>query len=719
MNAAAITTAAVSSVRVDAPPRMPPLREELILHPGPRAPGGAPTWTLQDPSSNRFFRIGWAELEMLARWDRGTPDAIAAAVSAETTLRVSPGQVEGFARFLWTQGLLQAFGDGALGRLKAHAAAAKPPFLTWLLHTYLSFRIPLVRPDRFLRATMPLVALLYTRLFLALTVLAALVGGALVLRQWDAFLGTFPHFFTLEGAALAGLVLGGAKLAHELGHAYTARRFGCRVPSMGIVFLVLWPVPYTDVTDAWRLVSRRQRLAIGAAGMAAELVLAAYATLVWSFLPDGPLRSVAFLLAGSTWLLTLAVNLNPLMRFDGYFLLSDWLDVPNLQDRAFALARWRLRETLFGLGEAPPEALPAHKRRVMLAYAYATWLYRFFLFLGIALLVYHLFFKLLGLFLMMVEIGWFILRPIQKELKAWAERRARFRPNRRLAVTVAAALTAVGLLLVPWRGTVNAPAVLRAEQQASIFVPKGARLVEVGAVSGGAVEAGQPLFRFDSPDLAHDRAQAERKAEVARWRTEVQSLDRSLLERTQAGWRELEAAQAEARGLAEEEAKLTVTAPFAGVVQDVADPLSPGEWLPEGMKLATVVSPRSPLIEAYVAEEDLARVPTGASGAFLADAGEDRWIPARVVAIAATSSRTLPEPAVASVYGGTVPTRITRGDVLVPESPVYRVLLRPEEGAATPARITRGMVRMDGAAESMVARLWRIAVGVVLRESGW
>nr|WP_246500503.1 HlyD family secretion protein [Azospirillum rugosum] len=319
----------------------------------------------------------------------------------------------------------------------------------------------------------------------------------------------------------------------------------------------------------------------------------------------------------------------------------------------------------------------------------------------------------------MVEIGWFILRPIQKELKAWAERRARFRPNRRLAVTVAAALTAVGLLLVPWRGTVSAPAVLRAEQQASIFVPKGARLVEVGAVSGGAVEAGRVLFRFDSPDLAHDRAQAERKAEVARWRTEVQSLDRTLLERTQAGWRELEAAQAEARGLAEEEAKLTVTAPFAGVVQDVADPLSPGEWLPEGMKLATVVSPQAPLIEAYVAEEDLARVPVGAPGAFLADAGEDRWIPARVVAIAATSSRTLPEPAVASVYGGAVPTRITRGEVLVPETPVYRILLRPEGVAVTPGRVTRGMVRMDGAAESVVARLWRIAVGVVLRESGW
>ncbi|WP_448208322.1 HlyD family efflux transporter periplasmic adaptor subunit [Azospirillum sp. sgz302134] len=712
-----MSTAASAAASVEL--RLPPLREELSLHPGPRAPGGAPTWTLHDPSGNRFFRIGWAELEMLARWHLGTTDAIAAAVSAETTLAARPSQVEIFARFLWSHGLLQAFGDGALGRLKTQAKAARPPFLTWLLHTYLSFRVPLVRPDRFLRATMPLAALLYTPAFLVLTILAGLTGGALVLRQWDAFLGTFPHFFTLEGAALAGLVLGGAKLAHELGHAYTARRYGCRVPSMGIVFLVLWPVPYTDVTDAWKLVSRRQRLAIGAAGMATELILAAYATLAWSFLPDGPARSVAFLLASSTWLLTLAVNLNPLMRFDGYFLLSDALDVPNLQDRAFALARWRLREALFGFGDPLPEVLPTRKRRIMLAYAYATWVYRFFLFLGIALLVYHLFFKLLGLFLMMVEIGWFILRPIQNELKAWVQGRAKFRPNRRLAATLGAALLGVGLLLVPWRGTVSAPAVLRAEQQAPIFVPRGAQLAEVRVSAGMAVEAGAVLFRFDSPDLLHDRDQAERKAEVARWRTEVQSLDRNLLERTQASWRELEAAQAEARGLAQEAEKLTVAAPFAGVIVDPADPLSPGEWLPEGMRLATLVEPRSALIEAYVPEEDLARVPVGAPGAFLADAGEDTWVPARVVAIAATSSRTLTEPAVASTYGGTVPTRMGRNETLVPETPVYRVLLRPEGGAPAPARVSRGIVRMDGAAESVLARLWRIALGVLLRESGW
>src|SRR5688500_3708598 len=153
-----------------------------------------------------------------------------------------------------------------------------------------------------------------------------------------------------------------AKVLHELGHAYTAHRHGCRVPAMGAAFLVLWPVLYTDTNEAWKVASRNARLQIGAAGMAAELALAACATLLWSFLPDGPLRSGVFLLSTSTWIITLAVNLSPFMRFDGYFLLSHLLNTPNLHERAFAFGRWHLREWLFGLGAPEPEAVGRGRR---------------------------------------------------------------------------------------------------------------------------------------------------------------------------------------------------------------------------------------------------------------------------------------------------------------------------------------------------------------------
>lgn len=124
----------------------------------------------------------------------------------------------------------------------------------------------------------------------------------------------------------------------------------------GVAFVVMFPMFYTDVSDAWRVRSRTARLLVGSGGMMAELMLAAFALLAWSLLPEGPLRTAAFLLSSATWLTTLAVNLNPLMRFDGYFILSDAWQVDNLQGRAYALCRWRLREALFGYGDPLPSA---------------------------------------------------------------------------------------------------------------------------------------------------------------------------------------------------------------------------------------------------------------------------------------------------------------------------------------------------------------------------
>jgi putative peptide zinc metalloprotease protein len=699
--------------------RLLPLREELTLHPGPQARDGTPTWTLQDPATNRFYRIGWLEFEILARWDLADIDAIAESIREQTPIPVTSQQVEAFARFLLVGNLVQVRGEPGMERLLRQAAAQRKGPAKWLLKHYLFFRIPLVKPDRFLAATLPYVAWMFSRGFLMLVLTCALAGGYLVLRRWDGFVNSFLHFFSLEGAVLFGASMFTAKLLHELGHAYTARRFGCRVPTMGMAFLVMWPVLYTDTSDAWRLTSKRRRLAIGAAGMAAELALAAFATVAWSFLPDGPLRSAAFLLASSTWILTLLINLNPFMRFDGYFLLSVLLEVANLQDRAFALARWRLREILFGFGDPPPEHFPPRLHRILLIYAYGTWIYRFFLFFGIALLVYHMFFKVLGIFLMLVEVGWFIARPILHELGDWAKRRDAVRINGHSLATLAGLGGLIALILIPWHNAVPASAILRAEQQTQIFVPFGAQLQEVRVKPGDRVAAGAVLFRFGSPDLHFDLAQAERRIEVLRWQTQFQGFSRDLLERNQVAWRELESAMTEAAGFRTEQARLDVTAPFAGTIVEIADPLAPGEWLKQNSPLAMLIDPASSLIEAYVDESDLRRVRVGTAGTFHPDDMDLPSIPGTVIAVDDASTRVLPEPYVASTHGGDVATRVGHDGVLVPETPVYRILLRPHHPLPAPALITRGWVRLQADQESFVVRLWRIALGVLVRESGF
>ncbi|AUN33974.1 hemolysin D (plasmid) [Niveispirillum cyanobacteriorum] len=697
---------------------LPALRDELLLHQAAPDHHGNPRWTLEDPARNRFFQIGWAEMEMLARWQLGEASAVVEAVNHATTLDIAIEDIIDFTRFLSGANLLQVRGPEAMARLAEQAKAGRIGWAKWLLKNYLFVRIPLVRPDRWLERALPHVRFIYTAAFFWITVLAGLTGLLLVGQQWDVFRSTFLHFFSLEGAALAGLTLFATKVIHELGHAFTAKRHGARVSSMGVALLVMFPMLYTDTSGAWKLRERRQRLQIGAAGMGAELVLACYATLAWSFLPDGMLRSAAFMLATTTWLLTLAVNLNPFMRFDGYFLLSDALDIANLQDRSFALARWHLRERLFGLGEAVPEEMPARLRRFLILYAYSVWVYRFFLFLGIALLVYHFFFKLLGIFLFAVEIVWFIGVPIWRELKEWAKRRTGLRLNH--ATVRTGLLTALGLalLMLPWNSNVRAPALLRAGQQAVFYAPSGAKLLLMPE-HGQIVEAGTPLFQLSDPDLDHRLASVERELARLRWQNSFLVLDRASGASLRIVREDYAAAQQKHAALLLEKERLTIRAPFDGLVADIPTPLLPGEWVSGGEWLGTVTASGPALIEAFVDEHDLERLAIGNEAAFIAEAGGWDSVPLRLTTLATTATTRLQNvPELASTHGGGIAALNDAHHGPVPEKAVYRVLLTATEGHGLPMTL-RGEVHIDGDRQSLALRLLTRAIAVLRRESGF
>ena len=424
--------------------RLPPLRQELSLTSGAATPDDAPTWMLHDPAANRFFQIGWPAFEMLSRWSLDDPQAIVASVNAETTLTLTLDDFEALVRTLQQQHLLVSTNADDTGRLGRYAQASKLSHAMWLLKHYLMIRVPLWRPMPFLRRFARYAEIAYRPAFWAVVALMALTGLVLVSRRWDEFIHTFHGYADLRGLVAIGLALGCAKVLHEFGHAFTAHRYGCRVPTMGVALLVMVPVLYTDTTEAWKVPGRAERLRIGAAGMLTELALAAFATLAWSVLPDGPMRAGAFLLATTTWIGTLTINASPFMRFDGYFLLSDWLDMPNLHDRAFAFGRWWLHERLFGFGDPQPEPCAPRRRRFLIAFSFATWLYRLAVFFSIALVVYHAFFKAMGLALFCVEFGWFIARPIVREVGGCWQRREALRwcrETRRTAIVAAVLLS--------------------------------------------------------------------------------------------------------------------------------------------------------------------------------------------------------------------------------------------------------------------------------------
>ncbi|TAK62822.1 HlyD family efflux transporter periplasmic adaptor subunit [Methylobacter sp.] len=697
---------------------LPPLREELDLFPGPCAFDGSPTWTLYDPVNQHFYRIGQLENEILAHWDLNSPEAISEQISQQGLINVSVDDIQHLLQFLAGHNLLQSRGKEAVQRLVGQAKAAHHHWFTWLIHHYLFFKIPLLRPDRLLARTYPALRWIYQPAVLHVLIALVLVNLYLLIDRWDMFSRTFLHFFSTEGFVYYAVALALTKTLHELGHAYTAHRYGCRVSAMGVAFLVMMPVLYTDASDAWKLTSRRQRLAIGFGGIAAELGLAVLCTTLWHFLPDGPLRSSVFLMATTTWVMTLLINLNPLMRFDGYFLLSDYWGIENLQNRAFALGRWQLRRLLFGFLDEVPERFPAKTQRLLLIYAWCIWIYRFFLFLGIALLVYHFFFKLLGLFLMMVEVGWFIMLPIVKEVKYWLEHRQRMEWNRNTLTTLSAILIVIGILFIPWKSRIEAPGLLKIAAHTELFMPLPAKLDRILVVKGETVKAGQALVQFSSSDLDSRIEQSKIKIESLRWELSFHGQEKNLINRRLVALTELESAGSEYDGLMDERKRLTVQAPFDGEVIEVNDLLNAGEWIAKDEPLLTVGQFDAYQIEAFLAEDHLGQIQSGAEAKFYPEQLDWPSMPCRIVRIDNAAALQLP-PVFTSRYNGSIAIRGNNKDVLVPETSVYRVWLQPMETGEPINRAIKGNVLIDGKPESIASSLWRQVAAVLIRESGF
>lgn len=691
---------------------LPPLRDDLSLLPGPVS-HGAPTWTLYDPARHRFIRLGWQDFEILSRWALRTPAAILAALRHETTLHLAEDDVLRLAVFARRAGLLRATTPRDSADLMAAQAAAKRSAASWLMHNYLFLRIRLVNPDRFLSAMLPLVRWIFTPRYLVGLGLLALLGLFLISRQWDLYTHSLVEMFTLDGLLWMGVALSATKIIHELGHGFAAKRYGCRVPSMGIAFLVLWPVLWTDTTDAWRLAKRRQRLVIDASGMLAEISVATLASILWAVLPDGPARGAAFVLSSSTWILTLFINISPLMRFDGYYLLSDALDVANLQERGFAYARWFLREALFRPRTAPPEHFSPAMVRILLIYAMASWTYRFLLFTGIAVLVYHLAFKALGVVLMAIELWYFVARPIMGELGVWARIIGHSRPNAHMLVSLSLLLAALAALLVPWRGRVDAPGLLRAARQVTLYTNEPGRLLVVPA-QGQHFDQGQEVFALASPEISHDLEVATADLEAAQADLTTRSFD---AERRRAQQASFAAASEAAATLAHAEARsadLVVRAPFAGVVTDIPPGLQQGADLRRLEPLGVLIDPAEAVVEAYVTEADLPRISQGASARFVLPAGNELVL--RVQGIAHGSTRALEPPELASVQGGPIAVRRDQKGVMVPELAVYRVLLAVDGGVPVVRREV-GYVAIKAPAESMARTLYRRALALLRREA--
>jgi putative peptide zinc metalloprotease protein len=558
----------------------PRLRPDLVLV--EQTYRGEQSFIVKDPSTRKYFRFRPVEVTVMQSLDGRRTVAEAAAALIEQGLKVSAAAVERFAEKLKTMGLCERTVRESsvllMERLRAQRRTrlSTGPFKGDILR----LRWSVGDPDRFMDRTMPYLRFFFSRGFLIASVALFATYIVVLALKWPEFARAMADVYLLR-ASLGDYVMIWAATTliiavHELAHGYTCKHFGGEVHEIGVMMFYFDLAFFCNVNDAWTFPELKSRLWVTAAGSWIEMVLASLAAIVWWVATPGTFASDAalaiFLVGG---LAAVLVNLNPLIPLDGYYALSDWLEVPNLRRRAFAHLTWTIKTRWLGLDLPMPPA-DEREQRIFLLYGTLAAAYTGMIFCVAAAIAYGWLSRVFGAVGVagLVLVLWITTRKIRGNLRraatdGWRELRARWAPRSKgQRVGYAVGAGAAGIVLAgfaPWPIAVRGPFVVAPAMSGVAVAPDSGLVFEVLAREGSTVAAGTTLALIRNLELEREAA--------ATWR----AVDSLTLRETEARARGREgeamriAAQARAEaaraaGMRDRIRSLTVRAPQAGVV---------------------------------------------------------------------------------------------------------------------------------------------------------
>jgi putative peptide zinc metalloprotease protein len=581
----------------------------------------------------------------------------------------------------------------------------------WLrnLRSPLSMQIPLVDPDRFLTRTLPLVRPLFGRVglvaWLVLMVTALLTVGQHWAELTDNIL---DRVMATEGLFALALCYPVIKVLHELGHGYAAKRFGCEVREMGVMLLVLFPVPYVDASPSAALRSKWQRAGVAAAGIIVELTLAAIAALVWASAEPGLLRAVAFNVMLIGGVSTLLINGNPLLRFDGYYVLSDVIEVPNLAQRGVRYLGYLVNRYVFRVPGLARFTATGHERLAMLVYAPVAWCYRLLVMVGITIFVAMNYFAVgvaIGAYTVFVGLLW----PAGKALWQVAMG-AQYRAGRGRAAGLtfgAIAAVALAVLFVPAPVHSTAEGVIWLPQDAIVRAGTDGFVRSVAASPGTTVPAGATLFVLEHPIAeAKLRLSAARVQELeAKYAAEWVD-DRIAAEVTQYELRQEQASLAREQYRISQHVVAAASAGTFNAVRPVTDMV--GRYVKSGEIMGYVTPAAGRVARVVVPQSDIGLVRDRLVDVLIRLADRRTDLTSSVVRAVPAAADELPSQALTAENGGTISTdpRDNKGTKAFERLFQFDVAL-PDTAGAAPGFGARVFVRFDYAWEPLGTTLYR------------
>jgi putative peptide zinc metalloprotease protein len=586
--------------------------------------------------------------------------------------------------------------------------------------TPLAVRFPLLDPDRFLSRTLPYVRFIFTKYGAWIWAMTVGLAAVLAAANWSELTDNIvDRALAPQNLFLLWLVYPFVKTIHELCHGYATKVSGGEVHEIGIMLLVLVPVPYVDASSAWGFRDKRRRMLVGAIGIMAELFLGAIALFVWLTVEPGIVHTVAYNVMLISGVSTLLFNGNPLLRFDGYYVFADAIEIPNLGNRSNKYLGYLVQRYMFGSEDAVSPADSRGERIWFTLYGIAAFVYRVFILTVIVVYIGGRFFAV-GVLLALWAITTQVLIPIGKSIKFLASS-PRLRKNRRKAVSVTLRFAAVVIFLVfilpapLWtlaQGVVWAPE--RSQLRADVDGFIGEVLVDDGAV----VEEGQAVVVTTDPFLqARLDLLESHQREIGLQLTQAQTIGQvqaSILRE------ELAKANADLERAREQVDSLIIRSPRAGVFVAPRRQDLPGMFVQKGQIVAYVLDPEDHLtVRAVVPQNDIGLLRERIRRVNVRENNWDgRSFEAELRRAVPGGTQRLPTAALGTAGGGSIAVDPRDNSGLLTLERVFEFEVVLPEEAPTRFLGNRMYVRFDHGFEPIGLQLYRSLRQLLLRQFG-
>jgi putative peptide zinc metalloprotease protein len=581
-----------------------PLRNDLQLFENKNSDLNSKSWMLFDPVADKYYRIGEKEHFILSFLSKPfTINSIfqnAKAVNDKITL----SDINAVISFLFSSNLLlPAFGSTE-SRVKQIKLLKEKNRLNVLLSSYLFFRIPLWKPDKFLSDTLETVETLFNKYLLTILFFLALCGYFLLITHWQKFEITMIDSLNYAGMIKYGITVIFLKVLHEFAHAYTAKSAGVRVRRFGIGFIVFFPRFFTDITDSWRINDKKKKILIDGAGILTELLIGGIAVIFWIYSGPGIIKTIAYYVFAVSIINTVLINGNPFIRYDGYYILMDFINIDNLQQRSKLLISQAFREKLFGIKTNVPFSYTGLKKNLIIIYGISSFIYRFFLYTGIILIVYYKFTKFIGIILAILEVYVLVLRPFYKETQG-IMKSIKKTDRKKLIITSLGTIFILFIFLVPLPWTISLPCITGSSRDNIIYIQSQGFLKKIAKKNNSRVKKGETLFILDNPQLLKEKDILLKNLNIKN--IELDQLnstsDKNRLESRNTKIQQIEHIK---NSIKENQRKidlLKIKSPIEGTFVIFNWNMKSGKWLNFGEPVGEVFSPDNILIYAYAKEK--------------------------------------------------------------------------------------------------------------------